>query len=619
MTTFAIQHGATPLCTWDLDSGQTVRHERAIHRDDMLVLSETEKVGFVLDPTTKDMEHRIFIGDVPLGDVAPSPDDATGVSLGGKLYWRDLAYFDSGRGQTRLVLQSKSEDAAQEMWITLLAIDVYVLPSKLGEDRYQAMTNDLQDLSRSLLVDLYGKSRQTYDVRFAKEGKSCHSRDHELRAIETVVDCLGLLLDSIGRRPASRVQVASQPRRYWGREQLSPSAVAAIARSGVNPAQEERPLRFIDRARVETFDVPEHRVVRAFLGVIVRRAKFCAEAAQGHVRAITSERHLRHIRLGEGPTIYESVDLPRIGRLQDAIKTAHRSVVLATAMMKLPFLRNVPSEVAAIRDGAFQRNPEYRALLMLIRRFLVGNAIWYEGDDMSAVTKLTWRIFEQWCYLRIVDAFRSCGVDLREWSDALRQNLRSRFIVDFDRGLMFEGVLGPGLRLRFRYEPWILGQSAAAQAGETLCRGTSGEVAWCPDIVIECLRGGGKCWQPVYGIVLDCKYSARVSNRHWSGITKYLEIRSTETKKQLAKQLWLISPSSTSAVSSEDPAVSFSETGPSCDADEAVRFRLSVSPYALAEGTAKHGGLDAFGTFAQGTINFLRRQFGAGAATKGRA
>ena len=619
MTTFAIQHGATPLCTWDLDSGQVVLHERAIHRDDMLVLSETEKVGFVLDPPTQDMAHRIFIGDVPLGDVAPSPDDAAGLLLGGKLYWRDLAYFDSGRGQTRLLLQSRPADLAHETWTTLLAKDVHVLPSKLGENRYQAMTNNLQDLSRSLLVDLYGKSRQTHDVRFAKEGKVYHSQEHELRAIEAAVDRLGLLLESIGRRPASRIQVTSRPQRYWGPERLGPAALTAIARSGVNPALAERPLRFMNRARVETFNVPEHRVVRAFLEVIVRRAGFCAEVAQSHVRAITSERHLRHIRLGEGPTIYESVDLPRIGRLQDAIKTAHRSIALATAMMKLPFLRDVPPEFAAIREGTFQRNPEYHALMILMRAFLLQNAVWYEGDDVSAVTKLTWRIFEQWCYLRIVDAFRGCGLDLREWSDALRQNLRSRFIVDFDRGLMFEGALGPDLRLRFRYEPWILGQSTAIQDGETLCRGTSGKVAWCPDIVIECLRRKDDRWQPVYAIVLDCKYSARVTDQQWSSIAKYLEIRSTETARQVAKQLWLISPSATSEVSSEDPAVSFSETGPSCGADEAVRFRLTVSPDALEEGPEESAGLGAFEVFAQGTVSFLQHHFGTGPTMTGLA
>jgi len=598
------------LCTWDLDGGEGVFHEAVVRHDDMLVLSETEKVGFVLDPAPEGLDHRIFIGDVPLVDIAPSPDDAAGMLLGGKLYWRDLNYFDSARGATELILEARPQDAPQDAWDRALSVMVCILPSKLGEERYQAMTSNLEEVSRNLLVDLYGKSHQTMDIRYSKEGKTQQSYEQELRAIKVVISRLGPLLQSIGMRPASRVRLVRHPQQYWGGERLSPAALSDITARGIDPISATRPIRFVAPRKTETFDVPEHRFVRAFLGVLMNRGRFCAEAALRHVKAIAEERHLRDIQLGDGPTIYESVDRPRIERLQEAARVAQRSVWLARELRNLPFLRNIPSEFADLRGGVFQRNPEYGALFALIRRFLVENAVWYEGEDLSAVTKLTWRIFEQWTYLRIVDAFRSCGVDLREWGDALRQNLRSRFIIDFDRGITFEGVLGPELRIRFRYEPWIMGRSNALEAGETLCRGTSGEVAWCPDVVIECLKRTGDGWQSVYAIVLDCKYAHRVTSQHWSGIAKYLEIRSTETTRQAVKQLWLVSPSVRSGISSEDPAVDFSEYGPSCEQDEAVRFRLNVCPDELARDSSD-GLLDSFGVFAQGTIRFLRRSFGA--------
>jgi hypothetical protein len=234
------------------------------------------------------------------------------------------------------------------------------------------------------------------------------------------------------------------------------------------------------------------------------------------------------------------------------------------------------------------------------------------GGVFRIGSKLTSRLFEQWCYLQVVEAFRKNGLDLREWTDALRQNLQSRFILDFDRGLMFEGMVTAELRLRLRYEPWILGKNSALKAGETLCRGSSSDVAWCPDIVIECLKSEKDIWRPVYGIVLDCKYVARIWNQHWSDTAKYLEIRCTSSRRQITKQLWLISPSDQPDIKSEDPAVTFSETGPSCAPDEAVRFRLAVLP--APDETKNDGGRgdpNPFDQFARGTISYLRREFGS--------
>ena len=364
------------------------------------------------------------------------------------------------------------------------------------------------------------------------------------------------------------------------------------------------------RVKTETFDVAEHRFIQAFLALLLRRCEYCSAAAAGHARAITAERHLRDIRLGDGPTIYESVDLPRIARLQRAAETAQRCEAMVLAMRRLPFLRDVRPVFSRVHGGIFQRNDEYAALFLIIRHFLVKYAQWYEGDEYSSITKLTWRIFEQWAFLRVVDAFRTAGVELREWTDALRQNLHSRFIIDFDRGLMFEAALGNDLRLRFRYEPWILARSSAVQARETLFRGRSGEVAWCPDIVIECLRKGGDAWVAVYAIVLDCKYTPRIRTQHWNDITKYLEIRSTDTGRQAAKQLWLVIPSGSARVESEDPTIDFTINGPSCDAGEAGGFRFTVTPRSMAGGGTPAATDDGFTLFAEGTLAFLRREFG---------
>ena len=611
MPTFSIQHGPTPLCSFDLDTGSTKLHPGRQTKGDILVLEESEKVNFVLAPQPEGYRHRIFVGDVPLSDIVASADDAFGSDMGSQLIWRGLPYFESARGFTKLLLESQPESASDDRWHPVVSLDLYVLPSKLGEARYDRMASELQDVSRSLLVDLYGKSRQTHDIRYAKEGRVHSSREQELASIVEVLGHLSELLAAVARNPASRLATEPCMTQFWGCERLQPSAITAMCRTGISPRQGARPVLIRGLRRLESFDTPEHRVIRAFLDIIERRASCCAQIAQAHIRAILSERHLRHIRRAPQPTLYETVDMPKVKRLHLAAATAFGAASRATALANLPFLRDVRPELVSVRGGAFQRGQHYRALLSLIRRFLLANAVWYEGGDMSEITKLTSRLYEQWCYLKVVEAFRQCGLVLREWTDALRANLRSRFILDFDRGLAFEGILSTGLRIRFRYEPWILGTESAAKAGETLCRGSATDVAWSPDIVIECLTRDGDGWSPVYAIVLDSKYKTR--HQQFDGIMKYSEIRCTKTRRQLVKQLWIISPplsGASPAISSEDPAVHFTSAGLSSAPGDTLRFRLAAAPdsdpQADSDSPAASG---VFRQFAQGTINFLLREF----------
>ena len=577
MSTFAIQRGATPLCVWDLSTEAGTFHPRTVHRDGMMILEESSKVAFVLDPVPEGTEYRISVGDVSLSDLVPRLEDAAGVALSGRLLWRELAYFESARGRTNIVLEARSDVSQHSRWETVLIVAVYVLPSKLGEARYESMADDLETLSRSLLVDLYGKSVRCQDVRFGMAANRYQSHERALAAIRKALAELGPLLGTIAQRPASKVHAVPNWQRYWGSERLSPSAITALSRRAAIHSMARRPITIRTQRRVESFDIPEHRTIHAFLNILQRRAEQCERAASGHIRAIKSERDLRHVQLVSGPTLYERVDLPRIGRLHAGAQKARQSSVLSGRLATLPFLREAKPELLAARGGAFQRSSEYRAVLNLIRRFLLANSVWCDGYDMSAVAKLTSRLFEQWCYLQTVEAFRACGLELREWSDALRKNLRSRFVLDFDRGLMFEGALGSNLRIRFRYEPWILGEESAAKAGETLCRKSGADVAWCPDIVIECLHWHGGTWHPVYGIVLDCKYVPRIRDQHWLDTRKYLQIRSTETNRQIVKQLWLIAPGNEPTLASEDPGVTFTERGPSCESGEYVQFQIGAS------------------------------------------
>jgi hypothetical protein len=636
MAQFSIQHGPTPLCIRDLETDSSIFHPSTNHRDGSLLLEETDKVGFVLCPATPAAEYRIAIGDLPLSDLLPLAEDADGTVVGSDLFWRDFPYFESAHGWTTVILEARLPAATADGWRKLCEIQVYVLPSKLSEERYQQMAADLGALSRSLLVDLYGKSKQTLDVRLAREARACRSWEQELATIDSAIQRLAVLLLAIQQRPASHIRGVPCLLRWWGQERLLADALKDMCRRGLDPRTAPRPILISGRRKTESFDIAEHRVTRAFLDILMRRAEYCEEAARRHLDAIEADRRLRDVHFGDKQSLYETIDLPQIKRLRKAIDRARQAKATAATLADFPFLRDARPELSALRDGVFQRSPEYEALLAAIRQYLASNAVWFQAPMIEKgaapgplATKLTSRLFEQWCYLKVVEAFRESGLELREWSDALRQNLQARFVLDFNRGLTFEGALTPhpfkgALRLRLRYEPWILGQSAAVQADETLFRGSDAEVPWCPDIVLECLKSDGQAWRPVYGIVMDCKYVAQIRPYHWQDTAKYMTIRATGSRRQIVRQLWLIalapsplplSPGERAeggAIVSEDPAITFDDNGATCFADENVRFRMEVQPVpagpATASGTVR---TDAFAQFARGTIQFLCREFGS--------
>ena len=307
--------------------------------------------------------------------------------------------------------------------------------------------------------------------------------------------------------------------------------------------------------------------------------------------------------MGDGPTIFESIDEPKIGRLRDALQRADVTARLVRGLQELPFLRGLRPDLSSIGRNSFLMNGAYRQCLSLMHRFLLGNAIHFEGDAYAAVTKLTSRLFEQWCYLQIVDGFRACGLDLQDWDNSLKRQTGDRFTVDFDRGLAFEGTLGARLRLRIRYEPWILAAPKAEVVEDTLCRGGADAVSWCPDIVIECLTESGGLWEPAYAIVLDCKYTTRISDHHWNDTRKYTQIRATGTKAQVVKQLWLISVQDAGVLSCIDPAVQFKGDGPTCPLEECQYYLMGARP--LLAGETGHTD-QTFHRFAEATVRYLR-------------
>lgn len=129
---------------------------------------------------------------------------------------------------------------------------------------------------------------------------------------------------------------------------------------------------------------------------------------------------------------------------------------------------------------------------------------------------------------------------------------------------------------------------------------------WSPDIIIECQRVGPKEPEPVYAIVLDCKYKGRLRETDWHKTAKYLEIRGTASTRQVVKQLWLVAPGEIDQIDSRDPMIAFDMGGVSCRPDEAISMAMQVR---IDAGVSLEGNRvpKAFQDFASGTLAYLRR------------
>ena len=609
MSTFSLYRGAHLLCAYDIESGKCSFDLKAKQAQGMPVVDELDKCGFRLSPSDPDKQYRVFIGDLLSSHLTSSSNDPGGYTLAGVQVWPGYCYFESARGRTIVAIQVNSDDTCSDAWTNLLELPVCVLPSKLGEDAYNGMAKDLESLSRGLLVDLFGKSNRTVDIRFASGIRAFASREEELESILRVTERLAILLQHVQRRPASRTTKVMMRATYWGREHLSPKALNLVSQQGISLLATGFPVAVLQSRFAESFDIAEHRLIRAFLILLINRARVCRRAASRHIDAIDSDRSFRDIRLAHTQSIYESEDIPRLQRLGMALVESRRVELMLKGMMNSPFLQGVKPQLIVPHGGLFQRTPEYQEIGKAICNFIASKGVWHDGTESSVVTKLTSRLFEQWCFLQIVESFRNFGLPLKEWASVLNQEHQSKFIMDFERGLQFEVSLTSTLRLRLRYEPWILGQRAATQKGETLCRGTSDSVPWSPDIVLELMREGESSLTTIYAIVMDCKYSRGLRERHWGDTLKYTQIRSTHTNRQIVRQLWLISVGTESSIESRDPHVKFDQNGPSSPPDETICFSMVVNLRKGMQGEPAAGSHSFFAQFAAGVINYLRREF----------
>ena len=536
-------------------------------------VSELQKVGFAIERREPDVEYEISIGDALLGP---------GSAFGPNIYWEDRQYFESTRGLVRIRLRTRK--AASTGWGERAWLSVNAVPSKLGEQRYDTLVNEIRNVAAGLIFDVVSKMFR--GVRYARGLAKVASRSShlELGNLHRLWRDLSGPLARIVTNPHLRIGRGIRPLSYSGAGALDANAAARLAARGFAPRNRNQPWPVTIPVQVltRTGDTVEHRLILWFLRLLLHRVEECIETARKHIALIKDDRPLRDVSVGAGPTVYEEVDLPKLDRLYEAVDQGHELAGQIRRATRLPLFRGVAPQGGVIDTPVFDHLDDYYRFGWLMRRYLTSSLVVLEAGE-SERSKATSRLYEHWVFLRLATAFRSCGLRGENIEGVVQRLSRHRFVLDLDDDMVLTFHGDHGRVVRLRYEPWILPVEAARTRGEDLCRSASGsEPAWRPDVLIEFVDGS----EMIYAVVIDSKYSTRIQDHHWSRVEKYAQIRTVAGLRQVVRQVWLAYPGGNTGIRCRDSAVMWTECGPDRPRDEIIMGELGLRPVTGEEGGA---------------------------------
>ena len=529
-------------------------------------VSELQSVGFSLEHRKPEIEYAVSIGDVPL---------APGRAFGPSIYWEDGQYFESTRGLVRVQLRARTAESTAG-WRVRAQLDVNVVPTKLGELRYDILVNDIRRTAAGLIFDIVSKMFR--GVRYARGLARVASQSNhlELANLHRLWRDLSGPLDRVLTEPHLRAGRYIQFRTYIGAGILDPNTAVRLVARGFDPRTvgRGRSVTIPAEVRTRSGDTVEHRFILWFLRLLVQRVQECVEAAQRQIALIKSDRELRDVRLGNKPTLYEEVDVPKIQRLRTSIAEGRQLGRQIRRATRSSLFRDVAPQGGAIDTPVFKHVDAYHRLGQLMQRYLTGSLIILEAGKEERL-KATSRLYEHWVFLRLAEAFRSCGLRGDDIEGVVRRQTRHRFVLDLDDDMVLVFRADHGRFVRLRYEPWILPVEVARRRGETLCRGAEGTApAWKPDVLVEFIDGS----EVSYAVVIDSKYSTRVQDHHWARVEKYAQIRTVAGLRQVVRQVWLAHPGESAGIRCRDTTVTWTEYGPDRPRDEIIMGELGLRP-----------------------------------------
>lgn len=569
---------------------QSVRVQVPLSRlDALLDVNESQAYGFELENREDNTEYGIWLGDIAAGTCS-RPDgrssSTTGVARSSIVCWDDAFYFEGSRGPVWVRLLSRSQDS-DSLWRERVTFQVIVDLGKLSADRYQTMFSQMGMLAAGLVLDLVSKSTRSTKISILPSTPRVRTSAIELRILETAWPTIAASLQRISTSPKTDLRRTITMRNCWGGERFDSQSIVSMTRNGIDPFAMKAALPFkaqISRVN-ESYDTYEHRVIRAFVELLRERAIECRTNIDKHVEAIELDRKWRGRPNSTGQSLFETEDIPKLKQLRSRRLRANELIKQIESVTSIEPLVGVRPKLNLASSPTFDNVEAYRDVRLQLLRFLKsGLIIIDEGSDERI--KSTSRLYEQWVYMQLVAAFREAGLFCSSQRGILHTAKMYRFTLDLDRCARVTFLAGDKRAIVVKYEPWVTPKALAVQNRDSVYRGRHGDVAWSPDILIEFLSGPEEMGEPPsveYAVVVDSKYSAVIRDHHWEDTSKYLEIRSTASNRQVVRQQWLAFPGNSSQgnysnIMIRDAEVEWTARGPNIPRDETLQGILSLVP-----------------------------------------
>jgi hypothetical protein len=557
--------------------------ENASPSVDLLDVTETQEYGFEIHNRELDTEYLIRIGDIDASICGEGGRNAPR-NRGTNVEWVDARYFESAYGVVIVRILSSTVDSGN--WIDRGTLQVRVRSSKLTADRYEAMFDQLRLLAANIVFDLASKTMRSIAIEKAAPTFFIRTSLLELRVIEELWPKLASCIHLMDSQPARSIRREYVMRRCLGSEYLDARALATLARSGVNPRETGLPdFRTTIGILKESTDQPENRMVKGFLQFLFGRIRECQIVINQQIDSLKQHSKWRcQNSLGE-PSLFEIEDKPKIDRLTRYYESSFLTSLQIQNALSLPFLTHVESRLEIVTTPVSRNVVAYRAFVHSMLQYLSTGILILDHAQEDRI-KPTHRLYEQWVFLQVVSAIQQLGLKCIEQDGLLSKSRAFRFTLDFDRGARVVFNAGSRKYLSIRYEPWILPKEYALNSRETVFRSGNDQMAWSPDILIELIpndEDAGPLPNCSYAIVIDAKYTAKISDHHWDSIGKYHQIRSTSTGRQIGRQLWIAYPGhphedDVFPITMRDSGVHWNHFGPDCPPDENVEGSILLRP-----------------------------------------
>jgi hypothetical protein len=495
-------------------------------------VGEVDRCSFSVQQPDPELEYQVRIGDI-------EPDESLGRDFGELVLWEQAPYFESARGRVWVTLNSRSI-GSQTSFRKRAELLVNVLPTKLGDQRYEAMVEDLRSVSVGLVFDLLSKGRLSVN-KLGAQSISSRPANIELVVLEKMWSSLSESLQQIAVQPVTGLLPVRESQVCWGSERLGRVGLRELAMAGVDPRKRgvPRPFRARREFVTESLNTPEHRTILGFLNLLLTRAEDCRRRAEGHIASIVRDRPFRDVGQADGSNLFVDVDEPKIERLRFAARRADHLYDRISSARRLEFLQGGQPELRLPDSPVFRNVQPYRKFRDEVLTYF-GSSLAMLDEGVEERAKSTSRMYEQWIFLQLLSAFRLCGLQAVGQEGLLTRSTRDRFTIDIERGTKVWFASGDGRTLRVRYEPWIHPVSLARSLHDTVYRGRSGDSSWSPDVLVEVLsedHNGKESLRVDYAVVIDAKYTHQINQRHKDGAQKYNEIRRTLDDRPIVKQV----------------------------------------------------------------------------------